>query len=73
MFAVPENASAESRSTGRWQAAKRKASELALDLPETSPGTPVYIATAGLRIETVMLLRAFVRAAERAGSKVRLL
>lgn len=58
---------------GRWQAAKRKADALDLELPTPAPGTHVYIATDGLRHETVMLLRAFARAAERAGHKVKLL
>lgn len=67
------NAPADERSTGRWQAARRKAAELQLDLPTPEPGTHVYIATNGLRHETVMLLRAFVRAVEREGAKVKLL
>jgi hypothetical protein len=73
MSAVTDHAPAHPPSTGRWQAAKRKASELTLDLPEAAPGTHVYIVTAGLRHELVVLLRAFARAAERAGHKVRLL
>lgn len=67
------NASADEPRPGRWQAARRKASDLQLELPTPEPGTHVYIVTEGLRHETVMLLRAFVRAAERAGSKVKLL
>lgn len=73
MVVVTTDVPADERSTGRWQAAKRKAAELQLDLPEPAPGTHVYIVTQGLRHETVLLLRAFVRAAERAGNKVRLL
>ena len=73
MVTVTTNIPADERPTGRWQAAKRKASELQLDLPEPAPGTHVYIATDGLRHESVLLLRAFVRVAERAGQKVRLL
>jgi len=67
------NVPPEQHRPGRWQAAKRKAAGLQLDLPTPAPGTHVYIAMAGLRHETVMLLRAFVRAAERSGSKVKLL
>lgn len=73
MIRVTTNVSADPHSTGRWQAAKRKASELALDLPDPAPGTHVYIVTEGLRNETVLLLRAFTREAARAGAKVRLL
>ena len=47
--------------------------DLLVDLPTPEPGTHIYIATDGLRHETVMLLRAFVRTAERGGSKVKLL
>ena len=67
------NAPGNERPSNRWQAARRKAHELDLDLPTVEPGTHVYIATQGLRSETVMLLRAFVRAAERSGSNVKLL
>lgn len=73
MCVMNEDASAKPPSTGRWQASRRKASDLALELPETAEGTHVYIVTDGLRIETVMLLRAYVREATRAGRKVRLL
>jgi len=57
----------------RWQDAKRAAAELPIDLPQPAPGTPVYIATAGADPQTLTLLRAFVRAAERHGHKVKLL
>jgi hypothetical protein len=67
------NVPADKRSTGRWQAARRKASELSLNLPEAASGAHVYIATDGLRHKPVTLLRAFVRVAERAGTKVKLL
>lgn len=70
---MTDESPAKSHSTGRWQASRRKASDLALELPETAEGTHAYIVTDGLRIETVMLLRAYVREATRAGRKVRLL
>ena len=58
---------------GRWQIARRKAAQLPFDLPQPAPGTHVYIAAAGGDPNTLLLLRAFVRAAERAGHKVKLL
>ena len=58
---------------GRWQLARRKAAELPFDLPQAAPGTHVYIAAPGADPNTLMLLRAFVRAAERTGHKVKLL
>lgn len=61
------------RTTGRWQAAKRKAAALELELPTPAPGTHVYIVTDGLPHHVVIWLRAFVRAAERAKHKVKLL
>lgn len=57
----------------RWQDAKRAAAELPIDLPQPAPGTAVYISTAGADAQTLTLLRAFVRAAEREGHKVKLL
>jgi hypothetical protein len=57
----------------RWQDARRAAAELSIDLPQPEPGTSVYIATAGVDPQTLTLLRAFVRAAERKGHKVKLL
>lgn len=58
-----------------WQKAKQQAAELLLELelPTPAPRTHVDIATDGARGETLFLLRAFVRAAERAGHKVKLL
>lgn len=67
------NAPTDERRPGRWQAAKRKASTLQLELPAPAPGTHVYIATDGLPHHIVMMLRAFARAAERDGHKVKLL
>lgn len=57
----------------RWQDARRAAAELPIDLPQPAPGTAVYISTAGTDPQTLTLLRAFVRAAERKGHKVKLL
>ncbi len=57
----------------RWQDARRSAAELSLDLPEPAAGTAVYIATTGTDPQTLTLLRAFMRAAERKGHKVKLL
>lgn len=57
----------------RWQDAKREAAELPIELPQPEPGTSVYIATSGADPQTLTLLRAFVRAAERKGHKVKLL
>ena len=67
------DAANKSSSPLRWQDAKRKAAELTIDLPHPEPGTSVYIATAGADPQTLTLLRAFVRAAERKGHKVKLL
>lgn len=57
----------------RWQDAKRSAADLDFDLPQPALGTPVYILAAGVDAETLTLLRAFVRAAERTGHRVKLL
>lgn len=57
----------------RWQEAKLAAAELPIDLPQPAPGTPIYISTAGADSQMLTLLRAFVRAAERKGHKVKLL
>ncbi len=57
----------------RWQEARRAAAELPIDLPEPAPGTSVYISTAEADDQTLTLLRAFVRVAERKGHKVKLL
>ncbi len=57
----------------RWQDAKQGAADLLIDLPHPAEGTPVYIATNGADHRTLVLLRAFLRAAERAGQKVKLL
>lgn len=57
----------------RWQDARKEAAELAIELPQPAPGTAVYIVSAGAEPQTLTLLRAFVRAAERKGHKVKLL
>jgi hypothetical protein len=57
----------------RWQDARRAAAELPIDLPQPAQGTAVYISTAGADPQTLPLLRAFVRAAERKGQKVKLI
>lgn len=56
-----------------WQKARHSAAALTLDLPQSAPGTAVYIDADGTDHHTLILLRAFVRAAERAGYKVKLL
>jgi hypothetical protein len=57
----------------RWQDAKQGAADLHIELPQPADGTPVYIATDGLNHHTLVLLRAFVRAADRGGRRVKLL
>jgi hypothetical protein len=59
--------------SARWQDAKQGAADLLIELPQSAEGTPVYIATDGVDHGTLVLLRAFVRDAERAGQKVKLL
>lgn len=56
-----------------WQNARHEAAELLIELPQPAPGTHVYLATAGAGHRTVVLLRAFVRAATREGHRVKLL
>ncbi len=57
----------------RWQDAKQGAADLLIELPNPAEGTPVYIATDGVDHGTLVRLRAFVRAAERSGQKMKLL
>ena len=56
-----------------WQRARRAADALTLTLPTPAPGTAIYICTEGMDHPTLVLLRAFVRAAERGGHRVKLL
>ena len=56
-----------------WQRARQSATELTLNLPTPAPGTAIYICTKGIDHQTLVLLRAFVRAAERGGHRVKLL
>ena len=56
-----------------WQQAKANAAELGLDLPTPAEGTHVYIVADRVAHHTLVLLRASVRAIERAGVKVKLL
>ena len=56
-----------------WQRARQSANELSLRLPTPAPGTAIYICTEGIDHQTLVLLRAFVRAAERGGHRVKLL
>ena len=56
-----------------WQRARRSATELSLSLPTPALGTAIYICTEGIDHPTLILLRAFVRAAERGGQSVKLL
>ena len=48
-------------------------SKLSLNLPMPAPGTAIYVCTDGIDHPTLVLLRAFVRAAERSGHRVKLL
>ena len=56
-----------------WQRARQSAIELTLNLPTPATGTAIYICTEGIDHPTLVLLRAFVRAAERGGHRVKLL
>ena len=56
-----------------WQKARKSVGELALELPMPAAGTAIYICTEGIDHQTLVLLRAFVRAAERSGHRVKLL
>ncbi len=56
-----------------WQSARQSVGELTLELPTPAPGTAIYICTEGIDHQTLVLLRAFVRAAERSGHRVKLL
>ena len=67
------DANEDELATAHWQNARQSAAELSLDLPTAAPGTAIYICTEGLDHRTLVLLRAFVRAAERAGLRVKLL
>lgn len=65
--------STEDESPRIWQQAKVDAVDLGLDLPTPAEGTHVYIVADGVAHHTLVLLRASVRAMERAGVKVKLL
>ncbi len=56
-----------------WQKAKQAAGDLSLNLPTPTPGTAIYICTEGMDHPTLVLLRAYVRAVERGGQRVKLL
>ena len=56
-----------------WQRAKHSAGELLANLPTPVTGTAIYVCTEGIDHPTLVLLRAFVRAAERGGHRVKLL
>jgi hypothetical protein len=56
-----------------WQRARHSAGELLPNLPTPAPGTAIYVSTEGIDHPTLVLLRAFVRAAERGGQRVKLL
>ena len=60
-------------SADHWQRARQSVGELSLNLPTPAPGTAIYICTEGIDHPTLVLLRAFVRAAERGGHRVKLL
>ena len=55
-----------------WQRARQSAGDLSLNLPTPAPGTAIYICTEEIDHPTLVLLRAFVRAAERGGHRVKL-
>jgi len=55
-----------------WQSARQSAAELTLELPTPAPGTAIYICAEGIDHRTLVLLRAFVRTAERGGHRVKL-
>ena len=67
------DAAGKPRPADNWQKARESATELSLELPTPAPGTAIYIRTEGLDHQTLVLLRAFVRAAERGGHRVKLL
>ena len=67
------DAAGKPRPADNWQKARQSATELSLDLPTPAPGTAIYISTEGIDHPTLVLLRAFVRAAERSGQRVKLL
>lgn len=56
-----------------WQKARQSVGDLSFNLPTPAPGTAIYICTDGIDHPTLVLLRALVRAAERAGLRVKLL
>ena len=56
-----------------WQRARHSVGDLLPNLPTPAPGTAIYICTEGMDHPTLVLLRAFVRAAERGGKRVKLL
>ena len=56
-----------------WQKARQQGVDLSLDGIAPAPGTHIYVAADGVNHHTLVLLRAFVRAAERGGQRVKLL
>ena len=69
---------AEDRPPREWQKARHEGVDLALaDLAladlAPAPGTHIYISAEGVNHHTLVLLRASIRAMERAGYKIKLL
>ena len=56
-----------------WQKARQQGIDLSLDDIAPAPGTHIYISADGVNHHTLVLLRASIRAMERAGFKVKLL
>lgn len=64
---------AEDRAPREWQKARHEGVDLALDDLAPAAGTHIYISADGVNHHTLVLLRASIRAMERAGFKVKLL
>ena len=56
-----------------WQKARHEGVDLALADLTPAPGTHIYISAEGVNHHTLVLLRASIRAMERAGHKIKLL
>lgn len=63
----------EARPPREWQKARHEGVDLALDDLAPAPGTHIYISAEGVNHHTLVLLRASIRAMERAGHKIKLL
>ncbi len=56
-----------------WQKARQDGIDLNLDDLAPAPGTHIFVSAEGVNHHTLVLLRAGIRAMERAGRKVKLL